>query len=111
AHPTSHSHCPFYPQGSDHHRHPQSFLHDALPILEANRETSIHKYTWRKIDTGIRLTNWLKGYRCICRSNNWTHEDDMFFREQIRSEEHTSELQSRFDLVCRLLVETKHQET
>src|SRR5699024_11357795 len=26
----------------------------------------------------------------------------------IRSEEHTSELQSRFDLVCRLLLETKN---
>src|SRR5699024_12495509 len=29
----------------------------------------------------------------------------------IRSEEHTSELQSRFDLVCRLLLEKKHQHT
>src|SRR5207249_10903846 len=29
------------------------------------------------------------------------HDDD------VRSEEHTSELQSRFDLVCRLLLETK----
>src|SRR5437868_12955401 len=28
---------------------------------------------------------------------------------QIRSEEHTSELQSRFDLVCRLLLEKKKQ--
>src|SRR5699024_12557212 len=27
-----------------------------------------------------------------------------------RSEEHTSELQSRFDLVCRLLLEKKHQD-
>src|SRR5207249_11912811 len=27
---------------------------------------------------------------------------------QLRSEEHTSELQSRFDLVCRLLLENKH---
>src|SRR5699024_11929521 len=27
-----------------------------------------------------------------------------------RSEEHTSELQSRFDLVCRLLLETKNSE-
>src|SRR5437868_12280728 len=27
---------------------------------------------------------------------------------QIRSEEHTSELQSRFDLVCRLLLEKKN---
>src|SRR5207249_9205016 len=32
-----------------------------------------------------------------------------FFRYfQIRSEEHTSELQSRFDLVCRLLLEKKN---
>src|SRR5699024_11530312 len=28
-------------------------------------------------------------------------------RRQVRSEEHTSELQSRFDLVCRLLLEKK----
>src|SRR5699024_12678271 len=28
-----------------------------------------------------------------------------------RSEEHTSELQSRFDLVCRLLLEKKNQNT
>src|SRR5699024_12131101 len=31
--------------------------------------------------------------------------NDLFFN--IRSEEHTSELQSRFDLVCRLLLEKK----
>src|SRR5437868_13177672 len=30
-----------------------------------------------------------------------------FIRRQRRSEEHTSELQSRFDLVCRLLLEKK----
>src|SRR5207249_9324294 len=30
----------------------------------------------------------------------WMHRG-----EQVRSEEHTSELQSRFDLVCRLLLE------
>src|SRR5699024_11883075 len=29
----------------------------------------------------------------------------------IRSEEHTSELQSRFDLVCRLLLEKKKEKT
>src|SRR5437868_14407117 len=29
-------------------------------------------------------------------------------RQQYRSEEHTSELQSRFDLVCRLLLEKKN---
>src|SRR5207249_8313488 len=31
-------------------------------------------------------------------------------RCSMRSEEHTSELQSRFDLVCRLLLEKKKQE-
>src|SRR5690349_23145672 len=31
--------------------------------------------------------------------------------EQIRSEEHTSELQSRRDLVCRLLLEKKKKKT
>src|SRR5699024_11956204 len=33
------------------------------------------------------------------------HTDD---EEKARSEEHTSELQSRFDLVCRLLLEKKN---
>src|SRR5437868_11321794 len=31
-------------------------------------------------------------------------------RDIVRSEEHTSELQSRFDLVCRLLLEKKKSE-
>src|SRR5699024_12124609 len=30
-------------------------------------------------------------------------------KTQVRSEEHTSELQSRFDLVCRLLLEKKNE--
>src|SRR5699024_12873817 len=32
----------------------------------------------------------------------------IMFPQQMRSEEHTSELQSRFDLVCRLLLEKKN---
>src|SRR5699024_5069591 len=32
-------------------------------------------------------------------------------KEPTRSEEHTSELQSRFDLVCRLLLEKKKKQT
>ena len=31
--------------------------------------------------------------------------------EETRSEEHTSELQSRYDLVCRLLLEKKKNKT
>src|SRR6266704_6443399 len=33
--------------------------------------------------------------------------DHFYFAPILRSEEHTSELQSRFDLVCRLLLEKK----
>src|SRR5699024_11753620 len=32
------------------------------------------------------------------------------YKRQSRSEEHTSELQSRFDLVCRLLLEKKNRQ-
>src|SRR5699024_11472581 len=35
----------------------------------------------------------------------------LFFVVNTRSEEHTSELQSRFDLVCRLLLEKKKKTT
>src|SRR5256884_3377661 len=34
----------------------------------------------------------------------------MLFRDESRSEEHTSELQSRLHLVCRLLLEKKKQK-
>src|SRR5438067_6091353 len=34
----------------------------------------------------------------------------MRYRKPERSEEHTSELQSRFDLVCRLLLEKKNKQ-
>src|SRR3989440_7934800 len=39
------------------------------------------------------------------------HRDDRAIRKEERSEEHTSELQSRSDLVCRLLLEKKKQTT
>src|SRR5699024_11532062 len=39
---------------------------------------------------------------------NRVHDDDRIDYVKRRSEEHTSELQSRFDLVCRLLLEKKN---
>src|SRR6266496_1542540 len=55
-------------------------LHDALPILPAAMDSSTHPRTsFREVQ---RMT---------------------------RSEEHTSELQSRRDLVCRLLLEKKNK--
>src|SRR5690348_17719776 len=39
------------------------------------------------------------------------HEDDLRARYGVRSEEHTSELQSPVHLVCRLLLEKKKKKT
>src|SRR5687768_9029614 len=46
----------------------------------------------------------------LCPDGVWKHPDFERYRavsSQIRSEEHTSELQSRLHLVCRLLLEKK----
>src|SRR5260221_1743127 len=55
-------------------------LHDALPILESWREPSENSYA------ALKPAGW---------------------KVDGRSEEHTSELQSHSDLVCRLLLEKK----
>src|SRR5699024_12666227 len=69
-------------------------LHDALPIFELqkmNKGDKIKFLTYKK-DRSILVE---KG------------GDTFTVVENGRSEEHTSELQSRFDLVCRLLLEKK----
>src|SRR5699024_11796449 len=63
-------------------------LHDALPI--STRQTS-----WPGEDPAAPVEDL-----------PITDRDEDFVRF-VRSEEHTSELQSRFDLVCRLLLEKK----
>src|SRR3712207_7340549 len=76
-------------------------LHDALPILDLNsdrqRPESPHRARVDPQELGDigREVHLLAVHR----------EDD------IRSEEHTSELQSRQYLVCRLLLEKKKQHT
>src|SRR5699024_12247180 len=62
-------------------------LHDALPISPAPRRS-------RTADRACAPS--------ASRSCSWT--------PRWRSEEHTSELQSRFDLVCRLLLEKKKKK-
>src|SRR2546429_7399194 len=61
-------------------------LHDALPILAFRPQPS----------------------PCSIRSRNGSHS---LVARSRRSEEHTSELQSRLHLVCRLLLEKKKQNT
>src|SRR3712207_8799188 len=78
-------------------------LHDALPILEAFAGKAAAFDLPKPDDEGSRraaLAKWL------------TRPDNLLTRRSIvnrvwRSEEHTSELQSRQYLVCRLLLEKK----
>src|SRR5207249_11958304 len=77
-------------------------LHDALPILSAQAwcmAGSIHEGKWLGAGMSHVLEHMLfKG----------THtRPGSRIDQEVRSEEHTSELQSRFDLVCRLLLEKK----
>src|SRR5436190_20793780 len=60
-------------------------LHDALPILRARAMKMVAQF--------IQMVSLPRGV-------NWA-------TEPMRSEEHTSELQSHSDLVCRLLLEKK----
>src|SRR2546421_13117443 len=73
-------------------------LHDALPISDAG-----------SIPTGELKS--IKGtpfdFTSAFRIGERINEDDQQLKFGKRSEEHTSELQSRSDLVCRLLLEKK----
>ncbi|KGX90445.1 alginate lyase family protein [Pontibacillus marinus] len=41
------------------------------------------KDTWRKLDSGIRITNWIKGYFCVKESEAWGIEEENQFRESL----------------------------
>src|SRR5438309_4857303 len=67
-------------------------LHDALKILR------------RQLDRAhLRKRSRIPRHRCA--RTRWRG-----IRERFRSEEHTSELQSQFHLVCRLLLEKKKKK-
>src|SRR5438105_13873370 len=66
-------------------------LHDALPIS---------KLTEPRIRPSVSVLTF-SSIRALATRPGWTRR---------RSEEHTSELQSRVDLVCRLLLEKKKKE-
>src|SRR5438067_13499106 len=69
-------------------------LHDALPISVRNDAAE---------PAEIRLQRAVRPQRESMHENVAPAQDGL----TLRSEEHTSELQSRFDLVCRLLLEKK----
>src|SRR5699024_11609020 len=83
-------------------------LHDALPIFSSAAimecqgriisatGTSLITYTPATVVPGVHCYNVCPGHHSLRKA-----------MKADRSEEHTSELQSRFDLVCRLLLEKK----
>src|SRR5207302_7479167 len=88
--------------------HPLS-LHDALPISRRARRTALGargRGGQRTRERALRA----RGGRCRRRAHLERHGDARLAPE-VRSEEHTSELQSRENLVCRLLLEKKKQIT
>src|SRR5699024_12538937 len=95
-----------------HHRS----LHDALPISHRGRAlperpvTMIDVAATDEVGPGATMRIEVGEFEiCIARDSDGTIHavDDVCTHGEVslRSEEHTSELQSRFDLVCRLLLE------
>src|SRR2546422_9022566 len=68
-------------------------LHDALPISERIQDQA-HRHQHDRVDEDVSRGRLAAGH-------DRQHRD--------RSEEHTSELQSRLHLVCRLLLEKKKE--
>src|SRR5690606_39352085 len=85
-------------------------LHDALPILENDLTVIDTPEGDLQIDLlGSHNMNNLSGAKWVCQHMGIDEDDFYEAIASFRSEEHTSELQSRENLVCRLLLEKKKQ--
>src|SRR5262249_58887377 len=88
-------------------------LHDALPISTVRKLVGLHKYANITLKRGYMrdqsLWNWRKGQsdRRKITISVMNQALKRLQRWHLRSEEHTSELQSLTNLVCRLLLEKK----
>src|SRR2546430_11906363 len=81
-------------------------LHDALPIFFAFALTTAMRWcARRRARSAKRKLPCCGSIRTRMAERRWWDGT----RTTIRSEEHTSELQSQSNLVCRLLLEKKHQ--
>src|SRR5688500_19518680 len=81
-------------------------LHDALPICRARGALSIHVSSGTPPEVALPRSSMHDRFRRRAASRPHPAAADA----AARSEEHTSELQSPCNLVCRLLLETKKDE-
>src|SRR5436190_9397084 len=84
-------------------------LHDALPIYRR-----FNPLAWISlavlVASGLTQMSASKNYQGLLRiANPWAAAGPDNFNWRSRSEEHTSELQSHSDLVCRHLLEKKNE--
>src|SRR5699024_11264276 len=90
-------------------------LHDALPILKEGRLCGLAAYRRTAAEFSLPLSGCGRApFDGAPMCGNFSGlEVDAHGKKlsEARSEEHTSELQSRFDLVCRLLLETNKRTT
>src|SRR5699024_11718905 len=78
-------------------------LHDALPISKRKNDRKRHYKPFPERNVNIENIQ-ARNIFPVIQIPSMHHAR---WRRLLRSEEHTSELQSRFDLVCRLLLEKK----
>src|SRR5699024_11604389 len=96
-----------------HYLHLHLSLHDALPIFVNQKEIlPLRSFSEKAPEMGIRIK-----YIIVITDDRISPDRKIqrhlkrTYGMLSRSEEHTSELQSRFDLVCRLLLEKKKKYT
>src|SRR5690606_42055074 len=82
-------------------------LHDALPICDDDAVKRSLDDLRRVAETGENI---MPATIALAHAGGTTGEWAGVLREVFRSEEHTSELQSRENLVCRLLLEKKKEK-
>jgi hypothetical protein len=60
----------------------QNPLTEEEVLVSKERQFNV-KDTWRKLDSGIRIVNWLKGYYCVRESPLWGEKEERLFQDAV----------------------------
>src|SRR5207249_9483257 len=101
--PRSHPHLLSFPTRRSSDLCVLTFASADVPTMPAATRTTTPRTSNRSLSTRVNPPNLRPSVERIKAGPEATH-GPVVRRRGLRSEEHTSELQSRFDLVCRLLL-------